>query len=45
MFDLVKEDYLAILREAIDEFKILFADWVKKFEKFDIYDDGWGLWV
>jgi hypothetical protein len=45
MFDLVKEDYLEILREAIDEFKILFAEWVKKFEKYDIYDDGWGLWV
>jgi hypothetical protein len=45
MFNLVKEDYLGILREAIDEFKILFADWVSKFEKTDIYDDGWGLWV
>lgn len=45
IFDLVKDDYLDILREAIDEFKILFSAWVKKFEKYNIYDDGWGLWV
>jgi hypothetical protein len=45
MFDLVKEDYLNLLREAIDEFKPLFREWVKGFEKYDIYDDGWGLWI
>ena len=45
MFDLVNDDYLEILREAIDEFKLLFAEWVKSFDKYDIYDDGWGLWI
>jgi hypothetical protein len=44
MFELVKGDYLNILREDIDEFKILFATWIKTFDKINVYHDGWGLW-
>jgi hypothetical protein len=43
MFNLVKEDYLNILREDFDEFKIIFAAWIKTFDKSDVYDDGRGL--
>jgi hypothetical protein len=39
------EEHLQLLREAIDEFKLLFVDWVKTFEHSDRYDDGWGLFV
>ena len=44
-YDYIKQDYILVLREAIDEFKPMFRDWVKSFDKSDIYDDGWGLWV
>jgi hypothetical protein len=37
------EEHLQLLREAIDEFRILFVDWVKSFDSSDRYDDGWGL--
>jgi hypothetical protein len=44
-YDYIKQDYILILREAINEFKPFFRDWVKTFDKSEIYDDGWGLWV
>lgn len=37
------EEHLNLLREAIEEFKILFVAWVKSFDSADKYDDGWGL--
>lgn len=39
------EDHLNLLREAIEEFKGLFVDWVKSFDASDRYDDGWGLFI
>ncbi|WP_332914495.1 hypothetical protein [Algoriphagus boritolerans] len=39
------EEHLNLLREAIEEFKILFVAWVKGFDSQDRYDDGWGLFV
>jgi hypothetical protein len=44
-YNYIIQDYINVLREAIDEFKPLFATWVKSFDKSDIQDDGWGLWV
>ena len=44
-FDYINKDYIDILLEDIDEFKPIFRAWVKSFDKSDIYDDGWGLWV
>ncbi len=41
----INQDYMTIILEAIDEFKPLFKDWVKSFDKSNIDDDGWGLWV
>lgn len=39
------EEHLNLLREAIEEFRLLFVDWVKSFDSADKYDDGWGLFV
>ena len=41
----IKQDYMTIILEAIDELQPLFVAWVKSFDKSDIDDDGWGLWV
>lgn len=39
------EEHLELLREAIEEFRLLFLDWIKGFESADRYDDGWGLFI
>ena len=39
------EEHLNLLREAIEEFKILFVAWVKGFDTAERYDDGWGLFI
>ncbi len=36
-------DYLQLLRNEIDEFKPLFAEWVKTFDKWNYIIDRWGL--
>ncbi len=41
----IKEDYMLIILEAIDEIKPSFKEWVKSFDKSNIDDDGWGLWI
>jgi hypothetical protein len=39
------EEHLNLLREAIEEFKVLFVIWVKSFDSANKYDDGWGLFI
>lgn len=39
------EEHLNLLREAIQEFKALFVEWVTGFNSADKQDDGWGLFV
>lgn len=39
------EEHLNLLREAIEEFRLLFVEWVKSFDSADKYDDGWGLFI
>lgn len=39
------EEHLNLLREAIEEFKVLFVAWVKAFDSKDKFDDGWGLFI
>lgn len=36
-------EYLDLLRNEIEEFRILFAEWVKTFDKWDYIIDRWGL--
>lgn len=39
------EEHLNLLREAVEEFRQLFVEWVKTFDSADRYDDGWGLFI
>ncbi|MCF6213061.1 MAG: hypothetical protein L3J45_03450 [Flavobacteriaceae bacterium] len=36
-------DYLQLLRDEIEEFRILFAEWVKTFDPWNYTIDRWGL--
>lgn len=36
-------DYLQLLRDEIEEFRVLFAEWVKTFNQWDYMIDRWGL--
>jgi hypothetical protein len=37
------EEYLDLLRQELDEFRILFAEWVKTFDPWNYTIDRWGL--
>lgn len=37
------EDYISVLRNSLEEFRILFAEWVKTFDPWDYVIDRWGL--
>lgn len=36
-------DYLELLRNEIEEFRVLFAEWVKTFDQWNYIIDRWGL--
>ena len=36
-------DYLELIRNAIEEFRVLFAEWVKTFDEWNYIIDRWGL--
>jgi hypothetical protein len=36
-------DYLDLLRNEIDEFRLIFIDWVQSFDKTNDIPDNWGL--
>jgi hypothetical protein len=36
-------DYLQLLRDEIEEFRVLFAEWVKTFDQWNYLIDSWGL--
>jgi len=38
-----EEDYIHLIRSEIDEFKLLFRDWVKSFDIWNYIVDDWGL--
>lgn len=37
------KDYIELLRHTIDEFRLLFIDWVAGFDVWDYIKDSWGL--
>ncbi|MGM0944140.1 MAG: hypothetical protein ACQEW9_03090 [Bacteroidota bacterium] len=39
------EEHLQLLREAIEEYRKLFLDWIKEFDSKDRTDDGWGIFT
>lgn len=43
MWDFKETEYLEVLREQIEEFRILFAEWVKTFDQWNYIIDRWGL--
>ena len=43
IWDFKETEYLDLLREQIEEFRVLFADWVKTFDQWDYIIDRWGL--
>jgi len=43
LFNYTEEDYLNVIRTEIDEFRILFAEWVKTFDQWNYSIDRWGL--
>jgi hypothetical protein len=36
-------DYLELLRHEVEDFRILFAEWVKTFDQWNYIIDRWGL--
>lgn len=42
--DFAEEDYKNVIQESMDEFRLLFKEWVMTFKKDDIEDD-WGLFI
>lgn len=43
MEDFKETEYLDLLRREIEEFRILFAEWVKTFDPWNYLIDRWGL--
>lgn len=43
MFDFKETQYLDLIREAIEEYRLLFIDWVKGFDPWNYIIDRWGL--
>jgi len=43
MFDFEHTEYFQIVRDLIEEYRLLFIDWVSKFDKWDYVIDRWGL--
>ncbi len=41
--DIVDQDYIQLLRKEIDEFRLLFIDWVAGFDEWNYIKDNWGL--
>lgn len=41
--DIVDQDYILLLRKEIDEFRLLFIDWVAGFDEWNYIKDDWGL--
>ena len=41
--EITDKDYIELLRNTIDEFRLLFIDWVAVFDVWDYIKDSWGL--
>ncbi|MBN7814149.1 hypothetical protein [Algoriphagus pacificus] len=39
------EEHLQLLRDAIEEYRILFKEWINGFDSSEKYDDGWGIFT
>ena len=43
MFNFKETQYLHLIREAIEEYRLLFVEWVKTFDQWNYIIDRWGL--
>lgn len=43
LYDLVDEKYVKMLRKEIEEFRVLFLEWVKSFDKTNDISDEWDI--
>jgi len=43
MYGYKNTDYLQLLRDEVEEFRVLFAEWVKTFDEWNYIIDRWGL--
>ncbi|MBN3521417.1 hypothetical protein JYB62_15510 [Algoriphagus lutimaris] len=39
------EEHLQLLRDAIEEYRVLFVEWIQGFDANEKYDDGWGIFT
>lgn len=39
------EEHLELLRQAIEEYRKLFIEWIRGFDPAEKYDDGWGIFT
>lgn len=43
MFDFEEADYFNIVRDQIEDYRLLFIEWVKTFDPWNYVNDSWGL--
>jgi hypothetical protein len=43
MFDIGEEDYVDLMREKVEEFRVLFVEWIRGFDKTLDIPDNWGI--
>lgn len=43
--EVVPQEYLRLLRKEIEDFRLLFREWIKSFHGSSKEDDGWGLFI
>lgn len=43
--ELIESHYLQLLRDEIEAFRLLFVEWIKTFEGYEKYNDGWGIFT
>jgi len=43
MFDIGEEDYVDLMREKVEEFRVVFVDWIRGFDKTYDAPDNWGI--
>ena len=40
---ITEADYIQLLRDEMESFRLLFLDWIEGFDQLDNQDDGWGI--
>jgi len=43
MFDMNEEDYAELMREKVEEFRLLFVEWIRGFDKTRDIPDNWAI--